>query len=96
MYIYLLTNPTRTVLYTGVTNDLKRRLYEHSQGLGEAGRFTGRYQCNLLIYFEICADATQAIAREKEVKRWRRAKKEVLIATLNPGWVPIELDAWSG
>lgn len=48
MYIYLLTNPARTVLYTGVTNDLERRLYEHSQNLGYAGRFTGRYQCNLL------------------------------------------------
>jgi putative endonuclease len=96
MYIYLLTNPTRTVLYTGVTNNLKRRLYEHSQALGEAGRFTGRYQCNLLVYFEICADAAQAVAREKEVKRWRRAKKEALIATLNPDWVPIELDTWSG
>ncbi|GGG40115.1 GIY-YIG nuclease family protein [Hymenobacter glacieicola] len=96
MYVYLLTNPTRTVLYTGVTNDLERRLYEHSQGLGEAGRFTGRYQCNLLVYFEMLPDAQQAIAREKEIKGWSRAKKEQLIATLNPTWVPIELGTWDG
>ena len=50
-YVYILTNPVRTVLYTGVTNDLERRLYEHSSGLGEAGKFTGRYQCNLLALY---------------------------------------------
>jgi putative endonuclease len=96
MYVYLLTNPARTVLYTGVTNDLERRLYEHSQGLGEAGRFTGRYQCNLLVYFEACPDARQAIAREKEIKGWSRRKKEALIATLNPAWKPIGLACWDG
>jgi putative endonuclease len=96
MYIYLLTNPAHTVLYTGVTNNLERRLHEHSQGLGSAGVFTGRYQCNLLVYFEVCADAQQAIVREKEIKRWRRAKKEALIATLNPSWTPIDLNTWSG
>ena len=96
MYIYLLTNPARTVLYTGVTNDLERRLYEHSQGLGEAGRFTGRYQCNLLVYFETCLDARQAIVREKEIKGWSRRKKEALIATLNPEWKPIDLTCWDG
>jgi putative endonuclease len=96
MYIYLLTNPTRSILYTGVTNNLERRLHEHSQQLGTWGKFTGRYQCNLLMYFEICADATQAIAREKEIKRWRRDKKEALIATLNPTWTPIDLHTWTG
>ena len=96
MYIYILTNPSHSVLYIGMTNDLERRLYEHSQQLGNWGKFTGRYQCNLLVYFEVCADATQAIAREKELKRWRREKKEALIATLNPRWQSIDLRTWVG
>ncbi|MGY2130598.1 GIY-YIG nuclease family protein [Hymenobacter sp. HD11105] len=96
MYIYLLTNPARSVLYTGITNNLDRRLYEHNQNLGTAGKFTGRYQCNLLMYFEVCPDALQAIAREKEIKGWSRAKKEALIATMNPTWEPIDLSTWSG
>ncbi|RTQ45806.1 GIY-YIG nuclease family protein [Hymenobacter gummosus] len=95
-FIYILTNPARTVLYIGVTNDLERRLYEHGQGLGEAGKFTGRYQCNLLIYFEISPDAVQAIAREKQLKNWSRAKKEWLIGTLNPNWEPIDPRTWNG
>ena len=73
--VYILTNPARTVLYTGVTNNLERRLHEHSEGLGEWGKFTGRYQCNLLIYFETSPYAKQAIAREKQIKNWARAKK---------------------
>jgi putative endonuclease len=96
MYVYLLTNPAHTVLYTGVTNDLDRRFYEHSQHLGDAGKFTGRYQCNLLVYFEVCADVIQAIAREKEIKGWSRARKEALIATINPEWNVIDLQTWSG
>ncbi|GAB2797138.1 putative endonuclease [Hymenobacter luteus] len=96
MYVYLLTNPAGTVLYTGLTNDLERRLYEHSQGLGEASCFTGRYQCNLLMYFEALPNARQAIAREKEIKGWSRAKKEQLIAALNPTWAPIDLGTWDG
>ena len=68
MYVYILTNTGRTVLYIGVTNDLPRRLYEHSSGRGDANKFTGRYQADLLIYFELLPDATQAIAREKELK----------------------------
>ena len=95
-YVYILTNPARTVLYTGVTNNLERRLHEHSQGLGEGGKFTGCYQCNLLIYFEISADAKQAITREKQIKNWARVKKEFLINTLNPSWKPIDLQTWSG
>ncbi|QIL77674.1 GIY-YIG nuclease family protein [Hymenobacter sp. HDW8] len=96
MYIYLLTNPSRSVLYTGITNNLERGLYEHSQNLGASGKFTGRYQCNLLVYFEACADAVQAITREKEIKGWSRAKKEALVTNMNPTWEPIDLSTWSG
>jgi putative endonuclease len=96
VYIYLLINPARSVLYTGITNNLERRLYEHGQNLGAVGKFTGRYQCNLLMYFEVCPNAIQAIAREKEIKGWSRAKKEALIATMNPTWEPIDLSTWLG
>jgi putative endonuclease len=96
MYVYILTNPTQTVLYIGVTNDLARRLYEHSSGRGDAGKFTGRYQADLLVYFEICPDAVQAIARETQLKGWTRAKKDALIAAFNPTWQPIDLETWAG
>ena len=96
MYVYLLTNPARTVLYIGVTNDLTRRLAEHGSRLGIANRFTGRYQANLLVYFELQADPTQAIVREKELKGWSRAKKEKLIAGFNPTWEVIDLETWDG
>ena len=96
MYVYMLTNNIRTVLYTGVTNDLARRLAEHSDTLGQRGKFTGRYQANLLVYFEPCADPMQAIAREKEIKGWSRAKKEALIANFNPTWEAIDLETWTG
>ncbi|MBF9221943.1 GIY-YIG nuclease family protein [Hymenobacter ruricola] len=96
MYVYILTNPKRTVLYIGVTNDLPRRLDEHSSGLGETGKFTGHYQCNLLVYAELLPDANQAIAREKQLKKWERAKKEALVESLNPTWAAIELETWDG
>ena len=96
MYVYILTNPTRTVLYIGVTNDLTRRLFEHSEGRGNVEKFTGKYQADLLIYFEICADAPQAIAREKQLKGWTRAKKVALINGFNPDWKEIDLETWEG
>ena len=96
MYVYILTNQTQTVLYIGVTNDLTRRLYEHSNGRGDAGKFTGRYQADLLVYFEISTDATQAIAREKQLKGWTRRKKDALITSFNPTWKAIDLDTWEG
>ncbi|ALD20710.1 GIY-YIG nuclease family protein [Hymenobacter sp. DG25A] len=95
-HVYILTNTARTVLYIGVTNNLERRLNEHSQGLGEAGKFTGRYQCNLLVYFESSPDALQAITREKQLKKWGRAKKASLINEFNPAWEPIDLHTWQG
>ena len=96
MYVYILTNPTQTVLYIGVTNDLTRRLYEHSSGRGDVGKFTGRYQTDLLVYFEIAPDATQVIAREKQLKGWTRRKKDALITAFNPTWKAIDLETWTG
>ncbi len=85
-YVYITTNPGKTVLYIGVTNDLKRRLLEHYQNKGNKKSFAGKYYCYKLIYFEFYGDIDQAIAREKEIKDLSRKKKEELISTKNPKW----------
>ena len=86
-WVYILTNQRHTVLYIGITNGLERRLWQHS-GSEQIKRssFTYRYNLDKLIYFESYPDARQAIAREKQIKRWTRAKKEQLIAMVNPEW----------
>ncbi len=85
-YVYITTNPSRTVLYTGVTNDLKRRVRQHYQNRGRRTTFAGRYYCYDLIYYEYSTDILKAIAREKEIKNMNHDKKKELIATLNPKW----------
>ncbi|MCA8829253.1 GIY-YIG nuclease family protein [Hymenobacter pini] len=95
-YVYILTNPARTVLYTGVNNNLERCLHEHNEGLGEVGKSTGHYQCNLLVYFEDYPEAKQAVTREKQIKNWTRSKKEYLINLFNPNWSSIDLQTWNG
>jgi putative endonuclease len=79
-YIYILSNSSHTVFYTGVTNDLARRVYEHKQKLVEG--FTSRY-INVLLYFEISKDVTSAIEREKQIKKYSRKKKLDLILKMN-------------
>ena len=86
-YVYIMTNERNRVLYTGVTNDLLRRVFEHRHGLG--GRFTSRYGLSKLVYFETCQDARAAIAREKQVKGGSRQKKSDLISRSNPDWVDL-------
>ena len=71
-------------LYTGVTNNLKRRVLEHKSGLFSG--FTAKYKCYKLVYFEEYADINDAIVREKQIKGWLRVKKENLIKTVNSGW----------
>ena len=86
-YTYITTNPQRTVLYTGVTNDLDQRLEQHRQAsLEQKKTFAGKYHCYNLIYFEYYSDIRVAIAREKEIKGWSRKKKVTLIAIFNPDW----------
>jgi len=85
-YIYITTNPGKTVLYTGITNDLLRRSQEHYNGRGNKKTFTGRYYCYNLIYYEHFKDVDQAIFREKEIKNMTRKKKEDLINSINPNW----------
>lgn len=86
--MYVLTNSARTVLYVGVTNDLARRMREHKRKL-YINSFTARYAVNELIYYEVFDSIVLAIAREKELKGWRRDKKEALIAKRNPEWKEI-------
>jgi putative endonuclease len=83
-YIYIMTNKHNTVLYTGVTNDLRARAYEHRSGLGRG--FTNKYRVNKLVYYEIGYDARSAIAREKQIKAGSRQKKLDLVESMNPQW----------
>jgi putative endonuclease len=84
-YVYILTNIHKQVLYTGVTNDLRRRLSEHTGSIeGNRKIFTAKYNCTYLIHWEHFRYINDAIAREKEIKGWTRAKKLTLIKTLNP------------
>jgi putative endonuclease len=83
----MMTNFSKTVIYTGVTNDLPRRLLEHNQeATGPRKTFAGKYQCIYLVYYERHQWIQHAIEREKEIKGWTRQKKEKLIAELNPDW----------
>ena len=96
-YIYIVTNPGRSVLYTGITNHLPRRIIEHWMNRGSEDTFAGKYYCYNLIYYELFKYVNDAIAREKEIKGWRRQKKLDLINTMNPTWIffnTIICDSW--
>jgi putative endonuclease len=86
-YVYIVTNKHHVVLYIGVTSNLEGRIYEHRERLTEG--FTKRYQATKLIYYEDYPDPLSAIAREKQLKGWRREKKIVLIEKQNPRWVDL-------
>src|SRR5689334_8305571 len=83
---YITTNSTKNVLYCGVTNDLLQRVTEHYLMRGSPKTFAGRFYCYWLLYYEDYQYADDAIAREKQVKRWRREKKEALISGFNREW----------
>ena len=86
-FVYITTNKNKTVLYTGVTNNLQRRIYEHQQkSVSGKPSFVQKYNLYHLIYFEVFENALSAIAREKQIKGWKRDKKEALIQTFNPAW----------
>jgi putative endonuclease len=86
-YVYLMTNRSRVVLYTGITNSLVRRVWEHQNG--EIEDFTKKYRVNRLVYYKNFDDPRHAISREKEIKGWRRGKKNALVETLNPKWTDL-------
>ncbi len=88
-YVYIMTNKSGT-LYTGVTNNLERRVYEHKHKLVPG--FTSKYNITKLVYFEEGNDVNAALAREKQIKGWLRAKKIALIESVNPEWKDLSLD----
>ena len=84
-YVYILANVTGTVVYTGVTNDVIRRVYEHKHNLNP-GSFTAKYSVHKLVYFEETPSRYAAISREKQMKSWNRKRKNQLVETMNPKW----------
>ncbi len=84
MWVYILTNHTNNVLYTGVTNDINRRTFEHRSKT--VNGFAEKYNAYKLVYAEETNSAEEAIAREKQIKGWTRAKKITLIESINPDW----------
>jgi putative endonuclease len=89
-YVYIMTNLQETTLYTGVTNNLYRRVDEHKKGVG--GEFTRKYSLSRLVYYEFYGDVNAAIAREKQIKGGSRNKKVELINSLNPESLDLSLD----
>ena len=88
-YVYILTNATRT-LYVGVTNDLEKRLHQHRSKFVPG--FTNKYNISWLVYYEQTSNVEAALAREKQMKAWRRSKKVALIETMNPGWKDLSME----
>jgi len=91
-YVYIMTNKTNSVLYTGVTNDLVRRVFEHKNKLVEG--FTKKYNVNKFVFYEVYEDVNSAIAREKQIKGVSRAKKIKLIEDMNTGWNDLYEGLW--
>ena len=86
-YVYILTNRSNKVLYTGVTNNLEARLYQHRNDLTPG--FASKYRCHKLVYYETFPDVRDAIQREKQIKKGPRARKVSLIEQLNPKWLDL-------
>ena len=89
-FVYIMTNSASTALYTGVTNNLPRRAWEHREGQGKG--FTGRYRMTKLVYYEVFDDPLSAIQREKQIKAGSRRKKMDLIDGVNPRWEDLYKD----
>ena len=88
-YVYIMTNRSRT-LYTGVTNNLERRVYEHKHKIGS--KFTSKYNITRLVFYETFPDIRDAISCEKQIKGWLRAKKIALIESVNPKWEDLSVE----
>jgi putative endonuclease len=83
-YVYIMTNKSKGVLYVGVTNDISRRAWEHRTGIIKG--FTWKYNLHRLVWFEFHEDIVEALRREKQIKKWNRAWKAVMVERLNPSW----------
>jgi len=86
-YVYILTNKSNTVMYVGMTNNLARRFFEHKNKLYDG--FTKKYNVEKLVYFEESNQVDVVLNREKEIKKWRREKKNKLVETMNPNWIDL-------
>ena len=84
-YVYILSNKLNTVVYTGVTRDLVRRVYEHRNHV-DPNSFTAKYDVHKLVYYESTSDVEAAIQREKQIKSWNRKRKNKLVESKNPSW----------
>ena len=89
-FVYILSNWNDSVVYIGVTSNLPKRLYEHRSGLSDG--FTKKYNVHKLVYFEQTSDVYSALSREKQLKKWSRSKKNLLIEHQNPTWRDLSLD----
>ena len=83
-YVYILARARNSTFYTGITNDLVRRVWEHKQGVADG--FTKKYGIKMLVYYEVHEDVTEAIKKEKLIKKWRRSIKYQAIGCMNPEW----------
>jgi putative endonuclease len=92
-YVYILSNWNNNVVYVGVTNNLERRLFEHKNKLIDG--FTKKYNIDRLVYYESTPNIASAIQREKEIKKWRREKKNNLITAMNPEWLDLSYQLFS-
>ena len=86
-YVYILANKRNGTLYTGVTNNLEARMYQHKNGIGS--KFTSKYSVDMLMYYEETDDIGAAIHREKQLKKWKQAWKIALIEESNPNWIDL-------
>ena len=92
-FVYMMGSASRRVLYTGVTASLYKRVWEHKENMG--GSFTAKYKCHRLVYYEQFGNVLTAIDREKEIKGWRREKKNRLVETMNPEWKDLAAEWYS-
>ena len=90
-YVYILASATNVTLYIGVTSNLLKRVYEHRTHLAPES-FTSKYEVHKLVYFEETSDVKVALEREKQLKKWRRSKKNLLVETMNPEWKDLYLE----
>ena len=89
-FVYFMTNTSNTTLYIGVTSNLEKRVWEHKSCVDQ-NSFTYRYKCHKLVYYEVFGDIRYAIAREKQLKNWKRDWKNELVAKVNPDWVELSI-----